>query len=218
MSTIQGLRRSDKSDCYRAEVCEVTLCICSRTDHYCHSEHVLDLWFFKQQWEVRLIQIMVFLFFLKFVSNPLHNAKLWRHVIDYMYHDFEILPKSRSLQLSPMFRQLSLDQSPLHVTLPMSIWFFLHTNVIYRLVVFPSKNSKPTINSHSILIIKFCNIIQLLLFSFILMYPNSHQQQGLALFSKTSNQIWLLQVPLVHWCLFLCSSHFHSSPPLFHIS
>lgn len=36
--------------------------------------------------------------------------------------------------------------SPLHVTLPVSIWFSLYTNVVYRLVVFPPKNRTPTVN------------------------------------------------------------------------
>lgn len=153
-----------------------------------------------------------------FVSNTLHKVKWWRHLSNYMHHDFETLHKSRSLQLFPKFRQLSPDQSPLHGTLPMSIWFSLYTNGVYRLVVFPSKNRTPTVNSHSILIIKICNIIQLLLLSFILTYLNSHQQQGLALFSKTPKEIWLLQVPLVHSWLFLCSLHFHSNPPLFHMN
>lgn len=68
-----------------------------------------------------------------------------------MYHDFEALHKSRSLPLLPVFRQLSPVQLPLHVTPPKSIWFSLYTNVVYRLVVFPSKNRAPTLNSRSIL-------------------------------------------------------------------
>lgn len=67
-----------------------------------------------------------------------------------MHHDFETLHKSRSLQLFPMFRQLSLDQSALHITLPMSIWFSLYTKMVYRLLILPSKNRTPTMNSHSI--------------------------------------------------------------------
>lgn len=115
-----------------------------------------------------------------------------------MHHDFETLHKSRSLQLLPMIRQLFLHQSPLHVTLPMSIWFSLYTSMVYRFVAFPSKNRTPTTNSRSILIIKICKIIQLLLSSFILTYLNSHQHRGLALFSKTTKQIWLFQVQLMH--------------------
>lgn len=175
-----GLRRSAKFDCQRPEVCEMNLCICSGNDNFCHSE---------------------------LCSAPLAaSAALrgktgsnyglyqtlytgWNDVINCIYHDFETLHKSRSLQLFPKFRQLSLDQTPLHVTLPMSIWFSLYTNVVYRLVVLPSKNRTPTRNSHSILIIKICNIIQPLLFSFILTYLNSQQQQGLALFSKTPKEM-----------------------------